>query len=131
MEKQEKKKETEIEEWVSKVRDSGSIIIVEGQKDKAALNSAGIDNGSIITLNRNKALYSIAEEIAETGKDAIILTDFDRKGKELYGKMKKELARAGVNIDHNYREFLQKNTKLSHIEGLQKYLNNLNKEIHK
>ncbi|MCX6706803.1 MAG: hypothetical protein NT001_01535 [Candidatus Woesearchaeota archaeon] len=129
MEKQEQKEK--IEGWIRKIRDSGKIIIVEGQKDKASLISVCINKESIITLNRNKALYSIAEEVAETGKDAIILTDFDKKGKELYGKMKKELARAGVNIDLQYREFLQKNTKLSHIEGLQRYLGNIRKEIHK
>ncbi|PIN86509.1 topoisomerase [Candidatus Woesearchaeota archaeon CG10_big_fil_rev_8_21_14_0_10_44_13] len=116
----EKKKE-ELIEWTRKLAESGKAIIVEGQKDRKSLEFFGIKD--IVTLK--KPLYLIAEEIAEKSKEAIILTDFDRKGKELYGRLKKDLERNGVKVDNYFREFLQKNTKLSHIEGLRTYVGNL------
>lgn len=123
MEKERQEKER-IEEWIDKLNASGDIIIiVEGKKDKKSLMDSGV-TADIVTLKR--PIFETAEGIAESGyKKAIILTDFDRKGKELYGKLSKELSRNGIRVDNYFREFLQKNTKLSHIEGMKKYLNNL------
>ena len=103
-------------EFISSLKNEDKIIIVEGNKDKAALAKFNID---CITLSKYP-LYKICEDIAEEGKDVIILTDFDKKGKQLYGRLKKNLERLGVKIDHKYREWLQRNTKLSHIEGLKR-----------
>lgn len=108
-------------EWAEKLAESGKIIIVEGKKDREALESLGIEN--IITLK--KPLYCIVEEVAEKSKGAVILTDFDKKGKELYGRLKKDLSRNGVKVDSHFREFLQKSTRLSHIEGLKSYVERL------
>ena len=115
----EKKKE-ELDAWIEKIKDSGKIIIVEGPKDRKALEYFGIKN--IMTLK--KPLYVVTEEIAEKYKEAIILTDFDTEGRKLYARLKKDLSRNGVKVDRYFREFLQRNTKLSHIEGLKTYAEN-------
>jgi len=52
-----------------------------------------------------------------------LLTDLDKKGKELYGKLNSGLQRFGVRIDNNFREFLFKKTKIRQIEGLRNTLN--------
>ena len=111
--------EDEINKWVKKLRDSKLPIIVEGQNDKKTLEHLGIKS-EIFTLK--KPLFSLIEEIAARHKKVVILTDFDKKGKELYGRLRSGLQRLGVRIDTHFREFLQKNTKLSHIEGLYTYL---------
>ena len=116
----EKKKE-EMIGWANKLKDSGKLVVVEGDKDIAALNHFGIKN--IVKLK--KPLYAVVEDIDSMAKEAVILTDFDRKGKELYGKLRKDLMKHGVKVDTYFREFLQKNTKLSHIEGLKTYMGNL------
>ena len=112
-----------FEAFILKLNESNTLIIVEGFKDKRALQEIGIAN-HIIVLSR-KPLYSIIEDIAKISNEAIILTDFDKKGRELYGKLNRDLQKFGVKIDHVFREWLRKNTKLSHIEGIATYLKNI------
>lgn len=113
---------SEIKEEIEKLKNTDNIIIVEGIKDKRALNQLGIKN--IVTLSR-KPLFSIIEDLSTKNKTIAILTDFDKKGKQLYGKLNSGLQKHGVKIDNRLREFLQKNTRLSHIEGLVSYLNKI------
>lgn len=109
----------ELSEWINKIRDSDAIIVVEGREDKAALNRLGICN--IVQLNK-RALYKVVEELIEKGKEVIILTDLDKKGKQLYGRLNHDLQRFGVKIDNRFRNFLFKHTKLRQIEGLDSYI---------
>ena len=106
-----------LEEFLTKLNKADKIIIVEGIKDKKTLEKLGIKN--IVTLSK-KPIFETIEKI--DCKEAIILTDFDKEGKKLYGKISKELKRNGIKIDSYFREWLQKNTKLSHIEGLETYI---------
>ncbi|MBW2983674.1 toprim domain-containing protein [Candidatus Woesearchaeota archaeon] len=112
----------EIEEEIERLKNSENIIIVEGIKDKKALNYLGLKN--IVTLSK-KPMFQIIEELSKKNKTITILTDFDKKGKQLYGRLNSGLQRHGVKVDNRFREFLQKNTKLSHIEGLVSYLNKI------
>ena len=112
----------EINEFLKELKASNKLIIVEGIKDKKALNKLGITN-YIVVLSK-KPIFEIIEDIAKITKDVIILTDFDKKGKELYGKLNSGLQKYGVKVDHYFREWLQKNTKLSHVEGISKFVRN-------
>lgn len=112
----------EIEElkfFIDKIIDSNILVIVEGKKDKSALQKLGISN--IIDLNK-KPLFQIVEEIAESNNECIILTDLDKKGKEIYGKLNSDLQDNGVKVDNKFRKFLFKHTKLRQIEGIERYL---------
>ncbi len=112
----------ELHDWLRELRASGLLIIVEGLKDKGALLQLGIRK----VVHLNKPLYHIVEDIAECEGDieggVVILTDLDLKGKQLYGKLKKDLVAHGVKVDRKFREFLQRKTKISHIEGLETYI---------
>lgn len=100
---------------IQKTINSNILVVVEGKKDRAALNKIGIQN--IIELNK-KPLFEIVEEISESNDECIILTDLDKKGKELYGRLNSDLQKRGVKINNRLREFLFKNTKIRQIEGL-------------
>lgn len=104
---------------IGKIKDSNMLVIVEGRKDRIALEKLGLKN--IIELSK-KPLYQIVEEIASGNKEVIILTDLDKKGKELYGKLSRDMQKFGVRINNELREFLFKNTKLRQIEGFTNYL---------
>lgn len=111
-----------LRDWISRLKDSNKIIIVEGKKDKKSLERLGISN--IVILNKNP-VYKTIEEVAKKNKKAVILTDLDREGKKLYGKLNSGLQRLGVEVDNYFREFLLKKTKLRQIEGILTYcLNN-------
>ena len=111
----------EFSEHIDKIKQSNQLIIVEGKKDTKALQNFGIKN--IIELNK-KPLFEIIENISNNNKKCIILTDLDRQGKELYGKLNSGLQQHGVTINNDFRNFLFKNTKLRQIEGLTTYMEN-------
>ena len=110
----------ELNEEINKFKKTDKLIIVEGKKDSIALKKLGFKN--IIELSK-KPLFQIIEDISNKNKECIILTDLDKKGKQLYGELNSGLCKYGVKVDNKFREFLQKNTRLSHIEGLFTYLN--------
>lgn len=112
----------ELIEQLEKLKNLDSIIIVEGKKDKLALEKFGIKN--IMTLSK-KPLFAVIEEIAEQKKETVILTDLDKKGKQLYGKLDSGLQKFGVKVNNKFREFLFKKTKLRQIEGIVTYIKNL------
>ena len=112
-----------LEEWILALKQSKKLIIVEGKKDKKALQTLGINN--IITLNPNP-IYKIIEKIAENNKECVLLFDLDREGKKFYSVMKHQLQKHKVKVDRKFREFLFKKTKLTQIEGLINYLKNAN-----
>jgi len=107
-----------IKEWVEEINNRDNTLIVEGKNDIAALRKIGIIK-PIESLSK-KPIYKIAEDFPQ--KKAIILTDFDKKGKELYGKLKRELQSWGITVDNVFREWLQNNSKISHIEGIDKLI---------
>ena len=113
------KKIDELSNLIEKVKNSNTLIIVEGRKDKAALQKLGLTN--IIELNK-KPLFQLVEEVSSSNKECIILTDLDKKGKEIYGKLNSNLQKHGVRINNKFREFLFKHTKLRQIEGIDTYL---------
>ncbi len=102
---------------LEKLGSSGKTVIVEGNKDKRALQQFGIKN--VVTLK--KPLYKVVEDVAANTKDAAILTDLDKEGKLLYSKLSTGLQRNGVRIDNKLRNFLFRKTKIRQIEGLRNY----------
>ena len=115
------KNPNELYKLIDKIKNSNILIIVEGKKDKIALEKLGIKN--ISTLSK-KPLFQIVEEVANSNDECIILTDLDRKGKEIYGKLNSNLQKHGVKVNNKLREFLFKHTKLRQIEGIDTYLEN-------
>ena len=109
----------EFNNLIEKIKYSNTLIIVEGKKDKIALQKLGISN--IIELNK-KPLFEIVEDIANSNDECIILTDLDKEGKQIYSKLNSNLQKNGVKVNNKFREFLFKKTKLRQIEGLDSYL---------
>lgn len=95
------------------------LFVVEGKRDVQALEKLGISR--IRTLNC--PLYKVVEEVSASEKEVVILTDLDKKGKELYGKLFSGLSRRGVIVRNEIREALFKG-RVSHVEGLATSLSN-------
>jgi len=109
-------------EWIERIRDFDKIVVVEGKEDRVALHRLGIVD--VVQLNK-RPLYKVVESLIEKGKEVIILTDLDMKGKQLYGKLNHDLCRFGVKVDNRFRNFLFRFTKLRQIEGLDSYIDRL------
>lgn len=89
------------------------FIIVEGKKDKDVLQELGFNNVVLLHENGNP-LYAVLDKIKE---ECVILTDFDKKGKEYYATLKKELLKRGIKVNDRFRRVLLRE-RISHIEGI-------------
>jgi len=117
----------EFNRHIEEIRSSKILVVVEGNKDRMALQVAGIDN--IIQLSK-KPLFQIVEEIADSNHECIILTDLDKEGKCLYSKLNSDLQKNGVKINNKFREFLFRHTKIRQIEGIGRHMANSNLLMH-
>ncbi|MDP3766091.1 MAG: toprim domain-containing protein [Nanoarchaeota archaeon] len=113
------KKIDELQAFIEKIKNSNTLVIVEGKKDRIALQKLGLSN--IMELNK-KPLFQIVEDVSGSNDECIILTDLDKEGKELYGKLNSNLQKNGVKINNKFRDFLFKHTRLRQIEGIDTYL---------
>ncbi len=87
-------------------------VIVEGLKDKQALQVFGFENIFMI----NKPLFRIIEELSRF-EEVLILTDLDNAGRKLYSMLKSELSYRGVRVNDCLRHFLFR-TKHRQVEAL-------------
>ena len=109
-----------LQEQIEKLRGFQGVIIVEGIRDKAALQELGISN----ILYLKGPLYKVIDSVVAQADQCIILTDLDQEGKKLYASIKKALEQNHIKVNDTFRNFLFKNTTLRQIEGLLSYLKN-------
>ena len=98
------------------IKHNNYLVIVEGKKDKKALNEFGITN---VVFLENRPLFEVIENV--NYGDVVILTDLDVEGKKLFNKLRYHLQRKGVKLHNQIRGTLFR-SKLRHIEGLITYL---------
>lgn len=81
-------------------------IVVEGRRDVESLRALGCA-GDVHALNAGASLHERAEALAAGASWVILLTDWDRKGQQLFESMRDKLAANGVRADGTFRERLQ------------------------
>jgi 5S rRNA maturation endonuclease (ribonuclease M5) len=111
----------------------GAIIITEGINDMRALRSLGI-KGKIFCIKRGKiSLTNFLTQFVNEKAEFIILTDFDRRGRELAGRIAGYLERYGKSFNLTFRakisSFISRDVK--DIEGLPSYIENLERRMKK
>jgi len=80
----------------------GNIILVEGKRDQISLRKLGIE-GKIELVTHHPLTY-ICENVAATGKEVVILTDWDRRGMILEKKITEHLDHYGIKIERQLRK---------------------------
>jgi len=100
------------------------LIIVEGRRDILSLRNLGINEDIEIVKCANKPTAEFCEKIAETGKSAVILTDWDRKGGILASRLAEQFQNLNVPYYTEYRETLLFYTKkeIKDVESLFSYV---------
>lgn len=89
-----------LEELRELARDS--VILVEGRKDRIALDRLGV-RGEIVQVQDAGGILGVAEDLASRGRSAIILTDWDRKGGQLAELLRVALRTCDVSYDDGIR----------------------------
>ena len=106
-----------------KERPDRTVILVEGRKDRLALACLGV-GGDIVQVQDARGIFGVAEELARQGKEAIILTDWDRKGGQLAELLRNALRANGVRYDDRIRARLSMLSKkeIKDIESLPSFI---------
>ena len=102
----------------------GSVILVEGSRDASALRLLGV-KGSICCVKTIRIpLYDFLWKYIDSDVELIILTDFDRRGSQLLGKIASYLEHSGKHPNLSF--WMKLNSLLSgdvkDVEGLSSYL---------
>ena len=85
-----------LEELRKKSKDA--VLIVEGKKDKEALESLQINADFFLLCRQNKSLSESAESIAKKYKKAILLLDQDKQGRKMERIITNYLQKLGVRV---------------------------------
>jgi 5S rRNA maturation endonuclease (ribonuclease M5) len=101
-------------------------ILVEGEKDVAALRALGVE-GEILRVKGADTVFVVCEHIAQRHKKAILLVDWDRGGGHLARLCLDGLEANGVRCDPGYRKriALLSQKEVLHVEALYTYVENL------
>jgi 5S rRNA maturation endonuclease (ribonuclease M5) len=86
------------------------IVVVEGKRDVSVLRNLGLEAPIIKTqtrLSRPRLIEKIVSEARKEGQ-VLILTDFDKKGKEIYRFIEKELELNSIKNLKRERRMIRK-----------------------
>ncbi|MCX6679320.1 MAG: topoisomerase [Methanothrix sp.] len=99
----------------------GAAVIVEGRRDLQALRALGLP-GPVIMASRRRAL-DLAEDVARSYREIILLTDWDGKGDEMCRTIECHLISVGSKPDKEIRSRLKKLVKkeIKDVESLSRY----------
>lgn len=109
--------------------DTGAIIVVEGRRDVASLRQLGI-NGEI-RLASQQPLLEFTEQLSKSGKEIIVLTDWDKRGGMMARKIIDDLLFHGItpNTDIRSRIGILVRKSIKDIESLNTYVNRMRYEL--
>ncbi len=93
---------TELESIIEEMDDFVDAIVVEGIRDKRALEGMGITKEIVTCATRSHTEF--VDYLSLRHKSVAILTDYDRTGKSINKKLTSRLERVGVKVENRYRE---------------------------
>ncbi len=95
----------------------GTVIVVEGDRDRAILRSLGI-RGRILLLHNGQRLGTLAQQLGDSGARVVVLTDWDRAGGHLAHRLADLLPPAAIDLDFRRRLARALQGEVAHVEGL-------------
>ena len=118
-------------EWLAQESTKGIPIIVEGKKDTEALRTLAIEGNIIEVKTSGKPMLEVLYKVEKCGApEAILLLDFDRRGKEWTKRLKQDLEKMQIKPNTIFWEKLQSivGSEVKDIEGLKSYMETLKKK---
>jgi 2,5-diamino-6-(ribosylamino)-4(3H)-pyrimidinone 5'-phosphate reductase len=109
----------------------GTPIIVEGRNDVNALDELGVEGDVILAKSSGKSFLDVLSEVERRGKrEAILLMDFDRRGKEWTNRLAQRLEKMRITPNLLFWKGLigLVGREVKDIEGLATYLKNLRRK---
>ena len=109
----------------------GTPIIVEGKKDAEALRSLGVEGNVITAKTGGKSFLDVVSEIEQTeAAEAVLLLDFDRRGKQGTQRLKQNLEHAKIKPNTTFWRALSAllGKEVQCIESITAYIETLHKK---
>lgn len=118
-------------EFLVEDADRGLPIIVEGRRDEEALRRLGVRGRFILSKNYGRALVDVVEDVRGMGREAIILMDFDRRGREYAKSIAENLEAVGITPNLYYWRELSAlaGRWVKDVEGLPSYIETLKRRV--
>jgi 2,5-diamino-6-(ribosylamino)-4(3H)-pyrimidinone 5'-phosphate reductase len=110
----------------------GIPIVVEGKNDVETLKMLGIEGITISAKTGGKSLLDVVSEVEKLGvQEAILLFDFDRRGREWTKRVKLHLEKVGItpNLTFWSELLILVGRDVKDIEGLASYVETLKSKI--
>lgn len=97
----------------------GTIVVVEGERDRASLRRLGLP-GPVMLLHHGHTLSQLAQELGSGPRRVIVLTDWDTEGGHFAQRLRELLRPGPAEIDLEFRRRLAQllHGDLAHVEGL-------------
>lgn len=110
--------------------EDGSVIVVEGARDKKSLESMGIKGKIVCIQSSRRSTYSFAEQF-DRERNVIVLMDFDRQGVFLANRLTRVLNSQSIHANLVLWRELRNLTRseLRSIEELPRLLERLQTEV--
>lgn len=132
--KEKEEKILKILEALREDAEKGTLIIVEGKKDIAALQALGVE-GKILTVKTGgKSFLDVISEIEQlNAREAVLFLDFDRRGIEGTKRLKQSLEHVGVKPNVKFWMALSGlvGKEIQCVESLKGYLTTLRNKTDK
>ncbi|MEM0344173.1 MAG: toprim domain-containing protein [Thermoplasmata archaeon] len=105
-------------------------IVVEGTRDVAALRRLGISR-NVMPLNKGISMFAFCEMLSRTATEAVIMTDWDRRGGQLARMLREGLAANGVRANDRIRTevVILSKKEVKDIESLPTFLESLRRAV--
>ncbi len=100
------------------MQNSKTLLLVEGKKDRIALEKAGL--GNVIEIS-GKRLEKVVDIIKEKQTAVAVLTDYDKEGIKQYKRLKRLLIADEIKVDDNIRRDFKMTFPVSKIEEFNSY----------
>jgi 5S rRNA maturation endonuclease (ribonuclease M5) len=111
-------------------REDGVAIIVEGDRDVVSLEALGVPP-PVLKLNVGVSMLNLCEDLARDYGEFIVLTDWDRKGRQLASHLVRNFRATGVKVDLDTRRRLKMCLpyQIHDIESLAPYVSRLRSKV--
>ena len=92
---------TELEDVILEINDFVDAIVVEGVRDKAALEGLGVTKEIVTCASKPDTWF--VDYLRSRHKRVTILTDYDEAGKKFNKKLTARLEHVGIKVENQYR----------------------------
>jgi 5S rRNA maturation endonuclease (ribonuclease M5) len=117
----------DLENLIARMSREVDIAVVEGKRDRIALVGLGFKK-SIIDCS-HLTIIDLVQGVQDSGaKTAVVLTDYDAQGREMFFEISRALEMAGVKLKNIYRKRIKEILDTRNMKTIES-LKNLRKNL--